>query len=540
MLPAIAPFSEVPSDPTIGSQLGHLAPAAQGSTGSEPQGQQAALAALSNPAGIGNNATDLLAGLHGNPYQGQGLPGYGVANLMAARQAAPQGFGQMNPQLLQLQQQLGYAAPQVSPMHANSAQLMAALGLPNPSAPMSGFGLESLLGRMQQPSASAINEGYIQQLMAAGGGGLLNHGMNPAAALGGLQGLGGAASGRDQLLSLLASAVAGSNGLATAAGGNQTAAALLLAQLNGGGGTASARSSDPPGSTSGLASIKRARDDVDAEKARAIAALENKPLIPNPGLMGRDPIQLYMTCDDERLSAYHALARKHIDFFEANKDDISTNARGRNRPIVLGQVGIRCRHCSHLPPRRRQRAAMYYPFKLDLLYQYVQSHIYCVDHAFIAFFFGGLCIAILTTSFFIIILIFRACQTLANVHLCEQCQHFPADVRAELVKLRGEKTTALVVSFRLFWFAYISHIFSLCAQLVLLHLSCRAKSTGPMALGSTTCTKRMMDCALGLLRRRGKKKRTRLKRKAKKKNRKSPRRARMLYLLQGWNSQLRS
>ena len=329
---------------------------------------------MSNPAGIGNNAADLLAGLYGNPYQGQGLPGYGISNLMAARQAAPQGFGQMNPQLLQLQQQLGYAAPQVSPMHANSAQLMAALGLSNPSAPMGGLGLEALLGGLQQPSASAINEGYIQQLMAAGGGaGLLNRGINPAAALGGMQGLGGAANGRDQLLSLLASAMTGSNGLAAAAGGNQAAAALLLAQLNGSVATAT-RNSDPPGSTSGLASIKRARDDADAEKARAIAALENKPLIPNPGLMGRDPIQLYMSCDDERLSAYHALARKHIDFFEADKDDISTNARGRNRPIVLGQVGIRCRHCSHLPPRRRQRAAMYYPFKLDLLYQYVTCH----------------------------------------------------------------------------------------------------------------------------------------------------------------------
>ena len=95
--------------------------------------------------------------------------------------------------------------------------------------------------------------------------------------------------------------------------------------------------------------------------------MENKPTIPNPGLMGRDPVQLYMSCDDERLSAYHALARKHIEFFEAAQEDISTNARGRNRPIVLGQVGIRCRHCSELPPRRRQRAAMYYPFKLDLL-----------------------------------------------------------------------------------------------------------------------------------------------------------------------------
>jgi len=60
----------------------------------------------------------------------------------------------------------------------------------------------------------------------------------------------------------------------------------------------------------------------------------------------------------------------------------------------------------HLAPRRRARAAMCCPFKLELLHQ--------------------------------------ACQTLANVHLCEQCPHVPADVRVKLVKLRGEKTTALV------------------------------------------------------------------------------------------------
>lgn len=49
---------------------------------------------------------------------------------------------------------------------------------------------------------------------------------------------------------------------------------------------------------------------------------------------------------------------------------------------------------------------MYYPFKLDLLYQ--------------------------------------ASQTLANVHLCEQCQHIPQEIKEELQRLRGDKTTALV------------------------------------------------------------------------------------------------
>ena len=339
---------------------GFLSQSGQGNVGSEQQQGQS----FNNNASGNNQINNLLASLSGNPYQGHGLQNYGVASFLA-RQAAPQGYSHMNlnPQLFQLQQQIGFASAPVAPMNASS-QLMAALGLSNPNPMMGGFGLESLLGGLQQPSAGST-DGYLQQLLAGGAaGGLLNRGMNPP--MGGLQALGGAADGKDQLLQLLASAVAGSPSLSTA-GGNPTAAALLLSQLNAGA-AAGARSSDPPGSTSGLASAKRSRDSADEDaKARALAMMENKPTIPNPGLMGRDPVQLYMSCDDERLSAYHALARKHIEFFEAAQEDISTNARGRNRPIVLGQVGIRCRHCSELPPRRRQRAAMYYPFKLELL-----------------------------------------------------------------------------------------------------------------------------------------------------------------------------
>ena len=48
-------------------------------------------------------------------------------------------------------------------------------------------------------------------------------------------------------------------------------------------------------------------------------------------------------------------------YLQANGEDVNSNARGRNKPIVLGQVGIRCIHFKALPPRQRERAAMYYP-----------------------------------------------------------------------------------------------------------------------------------------------------------------------------------
>lgn len=86
-------------------------------------------------------------------------------------------------------------------------------------------------------------------------------------------------------------------------------------------------------------------------------------------LSGRAPISLYMSCDDESLSEYQCLVRKQIEIFEAMKDDVDSNAQGRNRPIVLGQVGIRCRHCTMLPPKHRARGAVYYPAKLQGLYQ---------------------------------------------------------------------------------------------------------------------------------------------------------------------------
>ena len=49
------------------------------------------------------------------------------------------------------------------------------------------------------------------------------------------------------------------------------------------------------------------------------------------------------------------------------------SAKGRNKQIVMGQVGIRCRYCAVLPPKNRSRGAMYYPTKLHLIYQAAQN-----------------------------------------------------------------------------------------------------------------------------------------------------------------------
>jgi hypothetical protein len=121
-------------------------------------------------------------------------------------------------------------------------------------------------------------------------------------------------------------------------------------------------------------------------------------------LSGRKPHTLYMPCDHDNLSEYQCLVRKQIEIFEARPEDVESNAKGRNKPIVLGQVGIRCRHCHELSPKNRQRGATYYPAKLNGLYQ--------------------------------------AAQSMASGHLCYHCEHIPRDIRQELLILRERKSSA--------------------------------------------------------------------------------------------------
>ena len=123
------------------------------------------------------------------------------------------------------------------------------------------------------------------------------------------------------------------------------------------------------------------------------------------GATGHPPMIMSKPDDDENLSPFQCLVRQQIELFEAGPEEVATNARGRNKPVVLGQVGIRCRHCAGLPVRQRLKASLYYPQKLDRLYQ--------------------------------------ASQSLANDHLMQVCQQIPEHIRAELKRLREEKATAL-------------------------------------------------------------------------------------------------
>ena len=67
------------------------------------------------------------------------------------------------------------------------------------------------------------------------------------------------------------------------------------------------------------------------------------------------------------------MVRQQLELFEATANDIECNTQGRKKPVVLHQVGLRCFHCSYLPLRSRGRGAVYYPAKLQGIYQAAQN-----------------------------------------------------------------------------------------------------------------------------------------------------------------------
>jgi len=65
------------------------------------------------------------------------------------------------------------------------------------------------------------------------------------------------------------------------------------------------------------------------------------------------------------LTAYQCFLRKQIELFEVGNDEMNGTAQGRNTPLHYGQVGIRCRHCAHLPKAARARGGVYYSRTID-------------------------------------------------------------------------------------------------------------------------------------------------------------------------------
>lgn len=110
-------------------------------------------------------------------------------------------------------------------------------------------------------------------------------------------------------------------------------------------------------------------------------------------------VAMEVATDTEQLSRYQVLVRRQLEYFVSQQDDAEYSVQGRKKQARLGQVGIRCQHCSHLPHRLRGRGSGYYPAKLAGVYQ--------------------------------------AAQNMATNHLNQFCNSIPLDIRQELLSLRG-------------------------------------------------------------------------------------------------------
>ena len=116
-------------------------------------------------------------------------------------------------------------------------------------------------------------------------------------------------------------------------------------------------------------------------------------------ITGRPPTRLYLSADHGYFSSYQLTVRQNVEFFEALPHDVETPAQGRPRPIVLGQVGIRCAYCA--PLSLRAPGAVCYPSKRSGVYQAVQN--------------------------------------IAKIHWIEHCTAIPRSVRQELCRKRSMK-----------------------------------------------------------------------------------------------------
>jgi hypothetical protein len=118
----------------------------------------------------------------------------------------------------------------------------------------------------------------------------------------------------------------------------------------------------------------------------------------------RLPCILAQKNDALKLSAHQCLLRHQIEAFHATPVDATTHTRGRNKPIVIGQVGIRCIHCAHLPIAQRQKGSTYFPSSVLGLYQ--------------------------------------AAQNMSTMHIqCGLCQHMSETLRTQFAQLLATKTT---------------------------------------------------------------------------------------------------
>jgi hypothetical protein len=140
-------------------------------------------------------------------------------------------------------------------------------------------------------------------------------------------------------------------------------------------------------------------NQVERRVGQAVAYVQKLPPKQLP-----DKVDMYIPSDAVFLSEYQAEIRRQLEFFTSTRDDVNYSVQGRKRKAIMGQVGIRCKHCAPFNLRQRGRGAVYYPTSLNAVYQ--------------------------------------AAQNMATNHLQEHCSRIPAAVKKDLERLRERRDTA--------------------------------------------------------------------------------------------------
>ncbi|KAL3930808.1 MAG: hypothetical protein SGARI_004375, partial [Bacillariaceae sp.] len=129
--------------------------------------------------------------------------------------------------------------------------------------------------------------------------------------------------------------------------------------------------------------------DISSDRSNKIDGASKKQRIYRPSNVGRPanafenrdengrakslPSLLVMPNDLLELSAHQTLLRHQIEVFQAGEEDVGTHTRGRNKPVEIGQIGLRCRHCKVLPVAERLRGSVYFPRAIEGFYQASQN-----------------------------------------------------------------------------------------------------------------------------------------------------------------------
>ena len=77
--------------------------------------------------------------------------------------------------------------------------------------------------------------------------------------------------------------------------------------------------------------------------------------------------------DPQYLAPIHCFVRKHVEAFAATKQDLAAPAPGRKKPVLLGQVGLRCVHCAALPFKQRVKRAICFPPNVGGVYHAISN-----------------------------------------------------------------------------------------------------------------------------------------------------------------------